>query len=129
MSSLAAAAAPQSPVARARDLSPPAAPGRRNKGRNSHGQVLVEVVQVVLMSGDLLAEIARTDAGKLSDQCWYTSQLRCQLAAILNVESCRLTLADDEAKAISDDDCIIAGPVTAIVGPEEPLVFQGALRM
>ena len=132
MSTLAAALAPQSPVAKARGLSPPSAPGRGNKGRNSHGQVLVDVVEVVLVSGSLLAEIARGGAAKLADQFWYTSQLRCQVAALLDVESHRVKLADGEANEISDDECVLDGPLTAIVlPPPEPTMFEGAapLRM
>ena len=73
----AATAAPQSPVAKTRDLSsPPPAPGRSNKSRNSHGQVLADTVMIFLMSGDLLAEIVRSEAAKLQDEFWYTAQLR-----------------------------------------------------
>ena len=123
-----AATAPQSPVARARCLSPPLAPGRCNRGRNSHGQVLVDVVQIVHMSGNVLAEIARKDSGTMADEFWYTGQLRCQVAALLGVEVGRVTLADAKGAAIADDDCVTGGgALTAVVGPEEPLVFQGAL--
>ena len=73
-----AASAPPSPVARARCLSPPPAPGRCSR-RNSHGQVLVEAVRIVLMSGDLLAEVVRKDAGTMADESWCTGQLRCQV--------------------------------------------------
>ena len=120
---------PQSPVAKARDLSPPPAPGRSKKGRNSHGQVLADTVAVVLMSGDLLAEIVRSDEAKLRDDFWYTATLRLQIATLLNVEPCRLTIADSKGATIADDQCVLDGePLTAIVGPEEPFVFRGALR-
>ena len=125
----ATASPPQSPVAKARDLSPPPAPGRSKKGRNSHGQVLADTVAVVLMSGDLLAEIVRSDEAKLRDDFWYTATLRLQIAALLNVEPCRLTIADSKGATIADDQCVLDGePLTAIVGPEEPFVFRGALR-
>ena len=123
-----AATAPQSPVARARCLSPPPAPGRCNRGRNGHGQVLVDAVQIVHMSGKVLAEIVRKDSGTMADDFWYTGQLRCQVAALLGVEVGRLTLVDAKGGAIADDDCVVGEEaVTAVVGPEEePLVFQGA---
>ena len=127
MSTLAAAPAPQSPVAKARGLSPPPAPGRgSNKKRgNSHGQVLVDVVEVVLVSGNLLAEIAR-----LADQFWYTSQLRCQVATLLDVEPHRVKLVDGDANEISDDECVLQSPLTAIVAPaSEPLAFEGAMAL
>ena len=125
-----AASAPPSPVARARRLSPPPAPGRCSRGRNSHGQVLVEAVRIVLMSGDLLAEVVRKDSGTMAGDFWYTGQLRCQVAALLGVEVCRVTLVDAKGGAIADDDCVVGEEaVTAVVGPEEPLVFQGALRV
>ena len=125
-----AASAPPSPVARARRLSPPPAPGRCSRGRNSHGQVLVEAVRIVLMSGDLLAEVVRKDSGTMAGDFWYTGQLRCQVAALLGVEVCRVTLVDAKGGAIADDDCVVGEEaVTAVVGPEEPLAFQGALRV
>ena len=126
-----AATAPQSPVARARCLSPPPAPGRCSRGRNSHGQVLVDAVQIVHMSGNVLAEILRKDSGTMPDDFWYTGQLRCQVAALLGVEVGRVTLVDAKGATIADDDCVTGGEaLTAVVGPEEePLVFQGALRV
>ena len=126
-----AASAPQSPVARPRCLSPPPAPGRCNRGRTSHGHVLVEAVQIVLMSGDVLAEIVCKDSGTMADDFWYTGQLRCQVAALLDVEVGRVTLVDAKGGAIADDDCVVGEEaVTAVVGPEEePLAFQGALRV
>ena len=125
-----AASAPPSPVARARCLSPPPAPGRCSR-RNSHGQVLVEAVRIVLMSGDLLAEVVRKDSGTMADDFWYTGQLRCQVAALLGVEVGRVTLVDAKGGAIADDDSIVGEEaLTAVVGPEEqPLAFQGALRV
>ena len=124
-------AAPQSPVARARRLSPPPAPGRCSRGRGSHGQVLVEAVQIVLMSGDLLAEVVRKDSATMADEFWYTGQLRCQVAALLGVEAGRVTLVDAKGPTIADDDCVTGWEaLTAVVGPEEePLAFQGALRV
>ena len=118
-------------MAKTRCLSPPPAPGRCRRGRNSRGQVLVDAVQIVLMSGDILAEVVRKDSGKMADEFWYTGQLRCQVAALLGVEAGRVTLADAKSGAIADDDCVTGGEaLTAIVGPEEePLAFQGAMRV
>ena len=126
-----AASAPQSPVAKTRCLSPPPAPGRCSRGRNSHGQVLVEAVRIVLMSGDLLAEVVRKDSGTMAGDFWYTGQLRCQVAALLSVEVGRVTLVDAKGGAIADDDCVVGEEVVlAVVGPEEqPLAFHGALRV
>ena len=125
MSTLAAAQAPASPVAKARGLSPPRAPGRGNRGRNKHGQVLLDAVEIRLISGKLLAEIARGGAAKLADQFWYTSQLRCQVAALLDVESHRVKLADGETNEISDDECVLDGPLTAIILPaSEPTMVE-----
>ena len=75
---------PQSPVATARDLSPPPAPGpqrfaRKNRGA---GQVLLESVEVRLISGNLLAEVRSNDEASLPDEFWYTGQLRSQIAAL-----------------------------------------------
>ena len=126
----AATAPPQSPVAKARGVSPPPAPGRSNKGRNSHGQVLADSVIVVLMSGDLLAEVVRNEAAKLQDEFWYTATLRLQIATLLGVEPSRLTIVNKEGATISDDQCVLGDEhLTAIVGPEERLVFRGALPM
>ena len=118
-------------MARARCLSPPPAPGRCSRGRQSHGQVLVDAVKIVLMSGDILAEVVRKDSGTMADDFWYTGQLRCQVAALLGVAVARVTLVDAKGGAIADDDCVVGDEaVTAVVGPEEePLAFQGALRV
>ena len=120
-------AAPQSPVARARDLSPPPAPGPQRFTRRSRGgQVLLDVVEIRMLSGNLLAEV------RGPDEFWYTAQLRNQIACILGIEACRLKLANAKGEEISDEECVAEGPVTAIVGQpeEEPLVFEGlpALR-
>ena len=44
---------------------------------------------------------------------------------------CRLTLVDAKGGAISDEECVIEGPLTAIVGPqlEEPLAFEGIVAL
>ena len=130
----ATAAAPNSPVPSHRRVeSPPPAPGPRKWGRkNRGGQVLLDVVEIRLVSGNLLAEIRNNEAS-LPDEIWYTGQLRSQICALLGIEASRLTLADAEGNAVSDSECVVEGPLTAIVGqPEEPpLVFPevAALRM
>ena len=81
-----------------------------------------------MVSGDFLAEIARNDATK-ADQFWYTSQLRCHVAALLHVETHRVKFADGDANEISDDECVLQGPLTAIVAPpSEAMLFEGALE-
>ena len=122
-----AAEAPNSPVAKTRAdaASPPPAPGR-NRRRNGAGQVLADEIEVYLVSGILLAQVVRSDIALLPDEFWYTGQLRSQIAILMGVEPCRLTLADAKGNAISDEDCVLGGALTAIVGPEEPLVFEVA---
>ena len=123
---------PQSPVATARDLSPPPAPGPRRFNRKTcGGQVLLESVEVRLISGNLLAEVRSNDESSLPDEFWYTGQLRTQIASLLCVEVCRLTLVDVKGKTVSDEECVIEGPLTAIVGPqlEEPLAFEGVVAL
>ena len=84
---------------------------------------MLEVVEVRLISGSLLAEVRCNDSSSLPDEFWYTGQLRSQIAAMLGVEASRLTLADVKGNAVSDSDCVAEGPLTAIVGqPEEPQV-------
>ena len=129
MSTAVAAAAPGSPVANTRrSESPPSAPGPRKWSRRTRGggQVLLDAVEVRLVSGNVLAEL-RGNGPLPSDEFWYTCELRNQIAILLGVEVCRLTLADAKGNSVSDDDCVIEGPLTAIVGPplEEPRVFEG----
>ena len=84
---------------------------------------MLEVVEVRLVSGNLLAEVRCNESSSLPDEFWYTGQLRSQIAAMLGVEAYRLTLADAKGNAVSDSDCVVEGPLTAIVGqPEEPQV-------
>ena len=127
-----AAEVPSSPVAknRAAASSPPPAPGR-NRRRNGTGQVLADEIDVYLVSGNLLAQVVRSDIAILPDEFWYTGQLRSQIAILMGVEPCRLTLADaTKGNPISDADCVLEGALTAIVGPEEQLVFEaGALPL
>ena len=122
-----AAEVPSSPVAknRAAAASPPPAPGR-NRRRNGTGQVLADEIEVYLVSGNLLAQVMRNDMALLPDEFWYTGQLRSQIAILMGVEPCRVTLADAKGHQISDEDCVLEGALTAIVGPEEPLDFEVA---
>ena len=92
--------------------------------------MLVDTVKVVLMSGDLLADLARSDSAKLAGEFWYTAQVRSRVAALLGVTPWCVSLVDANGIAISDDQSVTEEePLTAIVGPEEPLVFDGALRV
>ena len=132
MSTAADAAPPGSPMARNRRVeSPPPAPGPRRWNRKTRGgQVLLESVEIRLISGNLLAEV-RGNESSLPDEFWYTGQLRTRIAALLGVEVCRLTLVDVKGNAVSDSECVIESPLTAIVGPqlEEPLAFEGNVAL
>ena len=132
MSAAANAAPPGSPMANNRRVeSPPAAPGPRRFNRKTRGgQVLLDSVEIRLISGNLLAEV-RSNESSLPDEFWYTGQLRTQIASLLCVEVCRLTLVDVKGNTVSDDECVIEGPLTAIVGPqlEEPLAFEGIVAL
>ena len=83
-----------------------------------------------MISGNLLAEV-RSNESSLPDEFWYTGQLRTQIAALLGVEVCRLTLVDVKGNTVSDEECVIESPLTAIVGPqlEEPLAFEGVVAL
>ena len=112
-------AAPQSPPTSKRRIeSPPPAPGRRRVPRKS-GQVLLEVVEIRMLSGTLLAQI-RSNEPSLPDEFWYTAQLRLQIANMLGIEACRLKLANVKGHEISDEECIAEGPLTAIVSQPNP---------
>ena len=130
--SAAATTAPGSPMASNRRVeSPPPAPGPRRFNRKSRGgQVLLESVEVRLISGNLLAEV-RNNESSLPDEFWYTGQLRTQIASLLGIEMCRLTLVDVKGNTVSDEECVMEGPLTAIVGPqlEEPLAFEGIVAL
>ena len=119
---------PQSPVAKARDLSPPPAPAPQRFARKNRGvgQVLLDAVEIRMLSGNVVAEV-RGNASTLPDEFWYTAQLRNQIAAIMGIEARRLKLANVKSDEISDKECVDEGHVTAIGGqPErEPLVFEG----
>ena len=132
MSAAADAAPPGSPMASNRRAeSPPPAPGPRRFNRKTRGgQVLLESVEIRLISGNLLAEV-RSNESSLPDEFWYTGQLRTQVASLLCVEVCRLTLVDVKGNTVSDEECVVEGPLTAIVGPqlEEPLVFEGIVAL
>ena len=132
MSAAADAAPPGSPMASNRRVeSPPPAPGPRRFNRKTRGgQVLLDSVEIRLISGNLLAEV-RSNESSLPDEFWYTGQLRTQIASLLCVEVCRLTLVDVKGNTVSDDECVIEGPLTAIVGPqlEEPLAFEGIVAL
>ena len=126
-----AAEAPDSPVAknRAAASNPPPAPGRNRRRNGNTGQVLADEIEVYLVSGNMLAQVVRNDMALLPDEFWYTGQLRSQIAVLMGVEPCRLTLADAKGNAISDEDCVLEGALTAIVGPEEPLFEVAALPL
>ena len=132
MSAAADAAPPGSPMASNRRAeSPPPAPGPRRFNRKTRGgQVLLESVEIRLISGNLLAEV-RSNESSLPDEFWYTGELRSQIAALLGVEVCRLTLVDVKGNTVSDEECVIESPLTAIVGPqlEEPLAFEGVVAL
>ena len=107
-------AAPQSPPTSKRRIeSPPPAPGRRRCPRKK-AQSLLDVVEVRLVSGNLLAEV-RNYQSAFPDEFWYTAQLRLQIANMLGIEACRLKLANVKGHEISDEECIAEGPLTAIV--------------
>ena len=111
-------AAPHSPTATRRCNSPPLAPRRCPRKK---GQILLDVVEVRLVSGNLLGRCQSA----LPDEFWYTGQLSNQIAAILGIEISRLMLADSEGNVVSDEDCVTESPLTAIVGPH---VFEEARR-
>ena len=113
-------AAPQSPPTNKRRIeSPPPAPGRRRCPRKS-GQVLLDAVEVRLVSGNVLGSCQSA----LPNDCWYTGQLRSQIAAMLGIEVSRLMLADSEGNTVSDEDCVTEGSLTAIVA--QPRAFEEA---
>ena len=89
-------------------------------------------MEIRLISGNLLAEV-RNNKSSLPDEVWYTGQLRCQIAMIMGIEPGRVTLVDAKGDTVSDETCVIEGPLTAIAGqPEEqPFVYEGvaALRV
>ena len=104
-------AAPHSPPTSKRRIeSPPPAPGRRRCPRKS-GQVLLDAVEVRLVSGNVLGSCQSA----LPNEFWYTGQLRSQIAAMLGIEVSRLMLADSEGNTVSDEDCVTEGSLTAIV--------------
>ena len=112
-------AAPHSPPTSKRRIeSPPPAPGRRRCPRKK-GQILLDVVEVRLVSGNLLAEV-RIYQSAFPDEFWYAAQLRTQIACILGIEPCRVKLADVKGDEISDEECIAEGPLTVIVSQPNP---------
>ena len=70
---------PASP-ARTRDASPPHAPMLNRHGLNCNGQVVVDTLEVRLLSGRVFANVKRNCIDK-SDEIWYTYNFRCHIAS------------------------------------------------
>ena len=106
---------PASPVARTRDASPPHAPMLHTHGLNCNGQVVVDTLEVRLLSGRVFANVKRNCIDK-SDEIWYTYNFRCHIASLMSIETCRLILLNAKGDVISDDDCVFEDSyVTAVV--------------